>query len=238
MKAFAGFPKGMRFTALPNIFFSQLLPQIDDLAELKVMLHLFWVLYAKSGYPKFVTYAELLGDKLLMMGVGSEAALRSGLDGAVRRGTIIDLTVERDGRSAELYFLNTESDREARARIGRGEIDVGALTDKEPSLVFSESTETGEQPNIFTLYEENIGMLTPMLAEQLKDAEQIYPGSWIEDAFKEAVSQNKRSWAYIEAILKRWDTEGREHGARRGYSKEDRDKIKRRYGHLVKRRID
>ncbi len=80
MKPFPGFPQRMRFSPLPNLFFSQLLPQIDDLAELKVTLHLFWILYGRRGYPKFVTYGELLGDRLLMMGVGSEAALRSGLE--------------------------------------------------------------------------------------------------------------------------------------------------------------
>lgn len=236
MKPFPGFPQRMHFSPLPNLFFSQLLPQIDDLAELKVTLHLFWILYGKRGYPKFVTYGELLGDRLLMMGVGSEAALRSGLEGAVRRGTIIDLTLERHGRIEELYFLNTESDIEARNRIERGEIELGALPLKEP---FSESPETGEQLNIMTLYEENIGMLTPMIAEELKDAERIYPASWIEDAFREAVSRNKRSWKYIEAILKRWASEGREHGAPGRDSTEDPDKyIKGRYGHLVKRRID
>ncbi len=235
MKPFSGFPQKMRLTPLPNIFFSQLLPQIDDITELKVTLHLFWVLYGKRGYPKFVTYGELLGDRLLMMGLGSEAALRSGLEGAVGRGTIIDLNLEQHGRTEKLYFLNTVSDSEARNRIERGEIDVGVLPEEEP---FIEDMETAEQPNIFTLYEENIGMLAPMIAEELKAAEQLYPVSWIDDAFREAVSRNKRNWKYIEAILKRWDSEGREHGASGRHSKADRDTIKRTYGHLVKRRID
>ncbi len=236
MKPFPGFPQRMRFTPLPNLFFSQLLPKIDDLAELKVTLHLFWMLYGKRGYPKFVTYGELLGDRVLMMSVGPEAALRSGLEGAVRRGTIIRLTLERDGKLEQLYFQNTEGDREARAKIERGEIELGALPLKEP---FWESPETGEQLNIMTLYEENIGMLTPMIAEELKDAERLYPVSWIEDAFREAVSRNKRSWKYIEAILKRWSSEGKEHGAPGRDSKEDTEKyFKGRYGHLVKRRID
>jgi DnaD/phage-associated family protein len=235
MKPFSGFPQKMRLTPLPNIFFSQLLPHIDDITELKVTLHLFWVLYGKRGYPKFVTYGELLGDRLLMIGVGSEAALRSGLEGAVGRGTIIDLNLEQHGRTEKLYFLNTGSDSEARNRIERGEIDVGVLPEEEP---FIEDMETAEQPNIFTLYEENIGMLAPMIAEELKAAEQLYPVSWIDDAFREAVSRNKRNWKYIEAILKRWDSEGREYGASGRHSKADRDTIKRTYGHLVKRRID
>ena len=50
MKAFSGFPAGkVHFTPLPNLFFSQLLPAIDDLAELKVTLHIFWLLHQKKG---------------------------------------------------------------------------------------------------------------------------------------------------------------------------------------------
>ncbi len=233
MKPFPGFPPNIQFAGLPKLFFSELLPYIDDIAELKITIHLLQTLYQKRGYPKFVTHGELLGDKTLMKGIGEGEALRHGLEHAISRGTIIRLTLERDGKLEELYFLNTEGDREACARIERGEIDLGALPRKEPYA------QTGEQPNIFTLYEENIGMLTPMIAEELKDAERLYPASWIEEAFKEAVSRNRRHWKYIEAILKRWDSEGKEHGAPGRDSKEDPEKyFKGRYGHLVKRRID
>jgi hypothetical protein len=47
MKKFKGFPSRMDFTAIPNPFFTALLPQIDDMAELKTTLHIFRVLYAK-----------------------------------------------------------------------------------------------------------------------------------------------------------------------------------------------
>ena len=230
MKPFPGFPQKMRFTPLPNLFFSELLPDIDDIAELKMTLHVFWTLYAKRGYPKFVTYGELFGDRTLMKGLGDGQALRHGLERAIRRGTLIHLTLDRDGKPVELYFLNTEGDRQAVARIERGELDLGSFPRREPCL------EAKEQPNIFALYEENIGMLTPMIAEELKEAEKLYPAPWIESAFREAVSLNKRSWKYIEAILKRWESEGKEYGEPGRDSKEDRDKyIKGRYGHVVKR---
>jgi DnaD/phage-associated family protein len=66
-----------------------------------------------------------------------------------------------------------------------------------------------ERPNIYTLYEDNIGLLTPMIADALKDAEKEYPAHWLEEAVHEAVAHNKRSWRYIQAILKRWETEGK-----------------------------
>jgi len=230
MSPFSGFPRKLRFTPVPNLFFSQLLPQIDDIAELKVTLHIFWALYGKRGYPKFVTYGELVGDKALMTGLGNGQALRQGLERAVSRGTLIHLALDREGKSEDLYLLNTEGDREAVARIERRELDLGALPRKEPCL------EAKEQPNIFALYEENIGMLTPMIAEELKEAERLYPTSWIEDAFREAVSRNKRSWRYIARILERWAVEGKEYGEPERDSKEDTAKyFKGRYGHLVKR---
>ena len=68
---------------------------------------------------------------------------------------------------------------------------------------------TCSRPNIFTLYEQNIGLLTPPNADELRPAEQIYPVGWIEEAFSEAVALNKRSWRYIHAILERWRTQGR-----------------------------
>ena len=65
------------------------------------------------------------------------------------------------------------------------------------------------RPNIFTLYEQNIGVLTPMIAEELKDAEKEYSAEWIEEALKIAVEQNARKWSYVQKILGRWQTEGK-----------------------------
>ena len=68
----------MQFTPLPNLFFSTLLPTIDNLIELKVVLHIFWLLYQKRDYPKFVTYGELLADKTLMQGLDSDTPPAAG----------------------------------------------------------------------------------------------------------------------------------------------------------------
>ncbi|HJT57106.1 MAG TPA: DnaD domain protein, partial [Ktedonobacteraceae bacterium] len=67
-----------------------------------------------------------------------------------------------------------------------------------------------ERPNIFVLYEQNIGLLSPLIADELQDAADHYPADWIEAAFREAVQHNKRKWTYIRAILRRWETEGRQ----------------------------
>jgi DnaD/phage-associated family protein len=51
-----------------------------------------------------------------------------------------------------------------------------------------------------------------MIADELREAEELYPLEWLEDAFREAVGQNKRSWRYIARILERWEREGRSNG--------------------------
>src|SRR5574337_591653 len=79
-----------------------------------------------------------------------------------------------------------------------------------------------ERPNIFALYEQNIGMLPPLLAEELREAAETYPPEWIEEAFRLAVQQNKRRWSYIRAILKRWHSDGKgeqEYGPYERYSR-------------------
>ena len=75
------------------------------------------------------------------------------------------------------------------------------LTNEEEEVAKSAS-------NIFQLYEQNIGMLSPLISDALLDAEKIYPATWFEAAMREAVSNNARSWKYVEAILKRWQRDG------------------------------
>lgn len=236
MKAFGGFPGRVKFVAIPRVFFTDLLPAINDVAELKVSLYLLQALYTRKGYPRYVTDIELLSDRVLMSAVDGEAALRRGLRLATARGTLLSLAMNRSGSQVELYFLNTESDREACERIEIGDIDIDV--DVKNKLV-GVGGDTCDASNIYALYEENIGMLTPMIAEELKYAEQQYPAVWIEESFKEAVKQNKRNWKYVEAILKRWESEGRGHGEPGGNTEADPNKyIRGKYGHLVRRRID
>jgi DNA replication protein len=238
MEQFKGFPAKMQFTPLPNLFFSSLLPQISDITELKLTLHIFQALYPKKGYPRFITYGELLGNASLMNSFAQAAkppneVLRTALEMATQRGTILHIVLDRDGVADDFYFLNTEHNRQIVTKIQNGELHLpgtkaGVQTHIKPE----------EKPDIFTIYEENIGMLTPMIADELCDAETLYPTTWITDAIKEAVSLNKRNWRYINKILERWSAEGKSNGTYRRDSKQKTspDKyIKGRYGHMVRR---
>ena len=113
MEQFKGFPARMKFTAVPDFFFSRLMPQISDITELKTTLHIFQALYQKRGYPRFTTYKELLSNKSLMSSLKGEArppdqALRHSLEMATKRGIILHLVLEQDGEPEDIYFLNTE----------------------------------------------------------------------------------------------------------------------------------
>lgn len=236
MKKFEGFPRSMEFTPVPNLFLSRLLPEITDIIELKVTLYVLAALYRKRGYPRFVTFSELLSSPGLVKGLGDRKrpvadTLRAALQAAGERGTLLHLGMEKDGQTEDVYFLNTDSDRKTLEKIRNGEIELGLGKIKRQVLPPPE-----ESPNIYALYEQNIGLLTPMIAEQLKDAEKTYPESWIKDAFAEAVSLNKRNWRYIIRILERWAAEGKKDGAYQRSSKTDPDKyVKGKYGHMVRR---
>jgi len=237
MSNFNGFPARMEYTPVPNIFLNNLLPEITDIAELKLILHLFRLLYFKKRSPQFVSFNGLANDAGLMSSIkenyiNPEETLHRGLELATQRKTILHIAAE-DGNHEDIYLLNTESNRETIEKIKNGEIHLSALetTHISPEIL------TEKQPNVFTLYEENVGLLTPMIAEELRDAEKTYPELWIKDAIKESVNAGKRNWRYISAVLERWETEGKSNGTHlRDFKKTDPDKfIKGKYGHAVKR---
>ncbi|MBN1429815.1 MAG: DnaD domain protein [Anaerolineae bacterium] len=209
MKGFSGFPQKGRLTKIPGLFFSALLPQIDSLAEMKVTLYCFWRLQQKEGQVTYVWEDELAGDQIFMAGLAGREeqrrqALQEGLERAVARGTLLQVEVSRrDGQTGRMYFVNTERGRAAVKGIEAGKWSP----DAEPDTLLDLSV---ERPNIFTLYEQNIGPLTPLIADRLQDFEATYPSDWIEEAIRIAVARNKRNLSYMDAILKRWQTEGRQ----------------------------
>jgi len=242
MSEFSGFRNGPGpEIEVPDAFFSVVLPQIESLPELKVTLHLFWLLARRRGLPKAVSLQELEADRLLLRSLKPapsprppEDFLREGLELAVTRGTILMLSVGQAEHALQRwYLLNTRASREALGRLGRQEID--------PSQALGHDVGPVEvvrmyRPNIFTLYERNIGVLTPLIADQLREAELTYPPEWVAAAMTVAVEYNKRNWAYVAGILKRWEAEGKSSGTDRQHSEAPGTAAKYtggRYGHLV-----
>jgi len=243
LKPFAGFPKSKDFTPLPAAFFDQLLPQIDDLAELKVLMHVIAVLAKQKGWPRCVSRSQLQREELLQHSLAAIGDMRSledvldhALERASQRGSLLRLTV-RDGDQAETWFLlNTERGR-ALLRDLKGSGEEAAELRKRLGTSEAATIDT-PRPNVFTLYEQNVGLLTRIIAEELMEAEATYPEVWIEEAFRIAVESNKRNWRYIKAILGRWSAEGREDGTFRRHPGEVHDPdryFKGEYGHIFRR---
>jgi len=204
---FSGFPDGrLRVTPLPDLFFSELLSQIDDLSELKLTLHILWRL-AHHKAPLCVSRSELLGDAVLRRALNTQA-VDDALRRAVRRRTLIEVRVQNaSGESEACYFANSTEGRRDAERVRRGQPPQRA----DPSLLAEAGS--GPRPNIFVLYERHIGMLTQLIAEQLQDADQTYPAEWFPEAFEIAAQADKRSWRYVQAILQRWASEGKGNAA-------------------------
>jgi len=226
VKTFPGFSSDpARPVPLPDAFFGGLLPLIDDIGELRVTLACFRIVTRKSGSPRAIRWADLAADAGLRA-MMEEAEIRAGVECAVTRGTLLHVWADVGDGPEELYFINTERGREAVRTLQRGERPEG-LAPAEPP------TSEVERPNIFALYEQNIGLLTPMLADELRDAEATFPAAWIEEAFRQAVRQNARSWAYVCKILERRDR-SEKRGAR-GKTDQDRYRdIEGEYADLIK----
>lgn len=69
-------------------------------------------------------------------------------------------------------------------------------------------TTTSAKSEAFTLYEKNIGPLTPMIADSIKDAELTYSPEWVARAIQEAAKSNVRRWNYIEGVLRGYRERG------------------------------
>ncbi|HEY73673.1 MAG: hypothetical protein B6I35_07475 [Anaerolineaceae bacterium 4572_32.2] len=221
MQIFSGFPPGQVSSAsIPEPVFTELVPAIDDLAELKLTLHVLWRLGQQRGRVRYLRRADLASDQVLLAGLGHAPvdALRGALKRAVERGTLLEVETTVAGASETVYFANTAKGRAAVKSIERGG--------------WPDELESAARPNVFAMYEANIGTLTPLIADELRAAEREYPAEWIEDAFRAAVSLNKRSWRYIHAILERWHTEGRGEGSRSSEA-ERRRYVEGEYGEYI-----
>jgi DnaD/phage-associated family protein len=207
MSSFKGFSDSETFTQVPDPFFRQLLKEIKDTDELKVTLYAIWRISHTEGPFRALSETDFDSKEL---GLAAEE-IRRGLEKAVKRGSMLK---SQNGADV-FYFLNSARGRATAEAFAKGEWRKSGRVMSAPP----------ERPNIFKLYEENIGPLTPLIADALKDAEETYSPEWIAESIELAVKNNKRNWRYCEAILKRWKEEGRAEKQDR----RDAEKDRRRY---------
>jgi DNA replication protein len=191
MDKFSGFTSSETFTQIPDSFI-HLLKEIDDAAELKVTLYAIWRIEHIEGHFRALCQTDFEAETLGMSG----EEIRLGLEKAVERGTLLRSQHEAD----VFYFLNSPRGRLAAEAFAKGQWRESAKIMAAPR----------SKSNIFKLYEENIGPITPLLSDMLREAEKSYPSEWFEEAFGIAVKNNVRNWKYVEAILTRWKEKGKD----------------------------
>jgi DnaD/phage-associated family protein len=231
---FAGFPARPQSTAIPNVFFSDLLPQLaGDTVAMGVTLYAFNLLARKKGFPRYITAAELRSEpglvSYLLTAAADDGAVDHGLVRAVDLGVLLTFTIAADAGSQALFFLNAPADRRGMEAIRSGAIALGPVV--EPSAA------PAARSSVFALYEALIGGISPLIADELAEAERQYPSEWLEAAFREAAAQNARSWRYVSRILERWAVEGPDY-AKAGRDPAEGDRyFSGKYGRILKQRL-
>lgn len=206
---FAGFPGRSEATPVPATFFTEVLPDLDDIVELKVFLVALRRIKRRKGSVRWVSDTELQAAPELcdQRPEDIDEAARS----VAGRGLLVGVPLSGDGGTGRAaYFLNDPEGRKAASQVRSGVVEIASgVTGLTPPP--TSSNEQRDAVSIFRLYEDTIGPVPGAgIAEELTEAEAGFASDWIADAFKEAASQNVRRWAYVRAILARWREEGRE----------------------------
>jgi DnaD/phage-associated family protein len=102
------------------------------------------------------------------------------------------------------YEVVTEREREEREKNGGNEpvttrYEVVTQADKEEVV-----------GSLFSLFEQEIGPLTPHIGNELGDLLDSYPVSWVQEAIHIASENNIRKVSYVNGVLRRWFIEGKD----------------------------
>lgn len=195
MGSFHGFSAKDSRVEIPSNFFTELLEEIENLHALKILLLAF---HKAGGTEDQISYfiphsmsAEHFSE--------DQTAFWQGLAFAIEQNWLLDIETEIEGDQTRICLLNTPKNAAAVEALQEGKITLtsrGELTNS-------------QRPDIFTLYEKNIGPLTPIIADSLKELEANYPPEWISKAIQTSVKNNARSLRYIEVVLQNWQEEGK-----------------------------
>lgn len=198
--------------SVPLAFLRNVVPTITNPDELHVTLAVFRLVAESANEETPIAEQSIIADAVLRKTLrtnGSSATLDArifdGLELAVGRNTLLRFLAVSDTREAAWYFTNTPVTRAMVAAMQQDRIPAPRIVwdgENAPQVAI-------DPPNVFRLYEQNIGPLTPIIADHLTLAAGEYPAAWIEDAIGEAVSYNKRNWRYILKILENWRQSGR-----------------------------
>jgi DNA replication protein len=208
MGNFKGFPEGLTsLVKIPHLFFLDVLPLLNDIDDLRVTLYIFWQIERCEGPIHYLNLDSVINETYFLQFYPEKdpQEVQKLVDFSITRlfeiGIILKCSFIYKNHEEKLIFINSSRGRAAVNAINSGEWQPGSQTIPVGWL--------RDESSIYTLYEENIGIITPLIADAITDAELNYPENWIKEAIQIASERNKRNWKYIQAILRRWENDGR-----------------------------
>ncbi|MCL4508406.1 MAG: DnaD domain protein [Chloroflexi bacterium] len=220
---------------VPTEFWDRVLERSGDTLELKLVLRVIRIIASRPVGRKYVKKSDVRADKVLIRlaqtadSAAASNAVAAALERALAHGLLQQIPDPDAGENTRIIVNIGQAYRHASSE-GAAPVMTGATAE-------SESPDKDQAvATVFQLYEANIGLVTPLIADALSRAVERYPEEWIKDAVTIAVELNKRSWRYIQRILERWETEGKDDGANRSgaWAATSLDRYtKGRYGKLI-----
>ena len=192
---------------------------LNNINEIKIFLRIIHLIYQKQSLNTEtfeLSLDEISNDPVTLKLLGPNSLTKDQTTKKLKE--ICDVLIMKDFINQKIYTNKVTG-------ITKTVFHMGTF-EKTNDPVISENN----PKNIFELYEDNVGMLNPMIVDELIQAENKFPFNWIVDAVKESVTRNKRNWKYIHTILETWDREGKNNGRTLGNSE------KTGYGEYFKRK--
>ena len=167
-----------------------------------------------------------------------EEALRIEFDQMSRIGLIDFINAPLDEHWIVTNFAKRQ---EAQSASERGKLfrkrqrkqyyyEPETVTERKPNVSFADKDKDKDKDKdaafaaVSTHYLNNIGDIATTMRDKLELAIEDFPVDWIIEAIDISVEQNKRSWAYAHAILRRWKSDGKSSGKKQSSVSEMLDK--------------
>jgi DnaD/phage-associated family protein len=203
------FQTGQAVVVVPVQFFTELILNIEDEAELRIALYIWYAITRKVGGQRFVLQSDIANDPVLVNWFshkGGTERLLSSIDLTRKRGVFIGAQLPNKD------FAILPNDEAGQRLLNKFIVDSEVLENQVKPTSAARHQSTSASSPVAIKYEQEIGAITPSIATTLQDSESRYPIDWILEAISVAAESNARSWRYIQTILENWKKNGRNNG--------------------------
>ena len=202
-------PDDYATTRVPNTVLGRVLSSINDADEIKLILRAVWLLEHQRGYPRYITIDDLRRDRVLSVTLPDQSDFDRILKSAIKHGVFVEVSINNNAR----LMFNTASaqrasvDNSATPEVSNNDSDVNGWDTPAASTRHADA---------FQAYEENIGILSPMIRQNILSALEDFTDEDITHAIRIAIENESRSWAFVAGVLRRWTRDGIPHERRDG----------------------